>query len=115
MENLKLCIEAAVAGGRAIENFRPRNLKKKKDPCVGSHAIATDADFLSQNAITKVLAEDKNSLFITEEHVKDEEIKKQILAPQDIEKMRKSGVYIIDELDGSSPFNCGHYEWSTSI
>ena len=29
--------------------------------------------------------------------------------------MREKNVYVIDELDGSSPFNRGHYEWSTSV
>ena len=114
MDVLNSCIKSVIAGGKAIENFKPKGIKAKADKYVGSHAIVTDADFLSQKAILKELAKDKEVFFITEEIVKGD-IAKRIVKSTDLNKMKNSRVYIIDELDGSSSFNAGHYEWSVSV
>ncbi|MBI4162687.1 MAG: hypothetical protein HY513_03310 [Candidatus Aenigmarchaeota archaeon] len=114
MDHLELCIEAAIAGGKAVENYKSGEAMQKADEYVGHHAIVTDADFMSQSAALKALQPDKESFFITEEHV-GEELKKRMLTGENIGKIKSSKVYIIDELDGSSSFSAGHYEWSVSI
>ncbi|MFA4820238.1 MAG: inositol monophosphatase family protein, partial [Candidatus Aenigmatarchaeota archaeon] len=115
MDYQKICEQAAVAGGKAIQNIRPTKIETKDDAYVGSHAIVTDADFLSQKAILNELAKDKEAFFVTEEIVKDAKISKRIVKSVDLNKMKSSRVYIIDELDGSSTFATGHYEWATSV
>ncbi|MDO8509330.1 MAG: inositol monophosphatase [Nanoarchaeota archaeon] len=113
MNSLKLCIESALAGGNSIFNYKPKKAKTKKDVHVGHHAIVTSADYKSQKAILSVLKSDKEALFITEEHVKDKYFIGRLI--KNIDQLRSSKVYIIDELDGSSSFNIGHYEWSISV
>lgn len=72
MDTLTACIKAALAGGKAIENFRPKKAETKGDKHVGHHAIVTEADFISQHAILKELKKrDPAGFFITEEIVKD--------------------------------------------
>ncbi|MEK6887730.1 MAG: inositol monophosphatase family protein, partial [Candidatus Aenigmatarchaeota archaeon] len=114
MDYQKLCEQAALAGGKAILNHTPGHLVQKADKYVGTHAIVTDADFLSQKSILNELVKDKDAFFITEEIVKGV-IAKRIIKSADINKMKNSRVYIVDELDGTSSFNAGHYEWSISV
>lgn len=116
MDTLNACIKSAIAGGKAIENLRPAKAETKGDKHVGHHAIVTEADFISQNAILKELKKrDPAGFFITEEIVKDKDIQKKTIGSNELEKLKKTRVYVIDELDGSSSFNAGHYEWSTSV
>jgi len=113
---LKACIEAAKAGGLSILNYRPAKVETKGDKYVGSHAIVTSADYMAQDAILGTLdCYDKDSMFITEEHVKDEKFRRRILRSDALHLLETSGVYIIDELDGSSSFEKGHYEWAVSV
>ncbi|MCX6816225.1 MAG: hypothetical protein NT120_05250 [Candidatus Aenigmarchaeota archaeon] len=113
--HLKCCIESVKAGARAIENYKPTTLKIKSTDAMGSHAIVTDADYKSQEAILNEIGKyDKDSLLITEEIVKNAVFKKRIIKADELEKLLNSGAYIIDELDGSSGFEKGHHEWSVS-
>ena len=115
-KDLRACIQAAIAGGMAISSHRLSRAKAKGDAYVGNHAIVTDADYISHAAIIKKLAGlDAESLFITEEHVKDESFKERFIRSSDMGKLLASRVFIIDELDGSSSFSIGHYEWSVSV
>ncbi len=111
---LNHCIGAAIAGGEKIADYSARKVVTKNDKYVGHHAIVTAADYMSQAAILKELR-GENTLFMTEEHVKDKNFKERLIQADSLERMRDSGVYIIDELDGSSSFNIGHYEWSISV
>lgn len=113
-EPLNSCIRAAIAGGEKIADYIPERAETKEDKYVGHHAIVTPADYMSQEAILKELRE-SDSLFMTEEHVEDEHFRKRLIRENSLERMKDSGVYIIDELDGSSSFNTRHYEWSTSV
>ncbi len=115
MDHLKLCIKAALAGGKAISDYKPKEAKKKPSTQLAHHSIVTDADFLSQKHIFDVLKKDKEAFFISEERVYDKELKKRMLTLNNIDKIKSSRVYIVDELDGSSSFSTGHYEWSISI
>lgn len=112
---LKLCKESAFAGSKAIECYKPKRARVKLG-WVGHHSIVSSADFLSQASLLKVLDKhDSNSYFITEEHVKNPRFKKRLITENNLDILKTSGVYIIDELDGSSSFNIGHYEWSVSV
>lgn len=42
-------------------------------------------------------------------------MQKKIIGSNELEKLKKTRVYIVDELDGSSSFNAGHYEWAISV
>src|SRR3989344_9676453 len=91
MDVLNSCIKSAIAGGHAIENFKSKGVKTKADKYVGSHAIVTDADFLSQKAILNELSKDKEAFFITEEIVKGD-IAKRIVKSSDLNKTKSSRV-----------------------
>jgi myo-inositol-1(or 4)-monophosphatase len=82
---------------------------------VGHHAIVTSADFKSQEAILNKLRADHDSLFITEEHVKDKNFIDRLVRKENLDLLLRSNVYIIDELDGSSSFNAGLYDWCVSV
>ncbi len=114
MNDLELCIGAAIKGGNSISNYKPLKERIKKDSYVGHHAIVSSADYKSQRAILSVLKQDRNALFMTEEHVKDKYFRDRLVR-SDLDCLRDSRVYIIDELDGSSSFKIGHYEWSISV
>lgn len=115
-EKNKICVEAAISGGKAVVNYKPEEAKTKGDIHVGHHAIVTSADYKSQEAILKDIREhDNKALFMTEEHVKEKWFRDRIIRSDNLESMLSTRVYIIDELDGSSSKNIGHYEWSTSV
>jgi fructose-1,6-bisphosphatase/inositol monophosphatase family enzyme len=112
------CITAALAGGMAISdlNIPQRIVAVKPDEFVGSKAIVTQSDYISQGEILKsILAVDSRSRFITEEHISDEAFRERVITLRDIEKLRSGGVYIIDELDGTPSRKFGHPEWSVSV
>ena len=113
---LDVCINAVCGGGDAAVNGIPRSVEVKDDAYVGHHSVVTNVDYLSQAAILDSISMvDRDSLFITEEHVESEEFRKRIVRPDELERMRDSGVYIIDELDGTSSRAINHYEWSVSV
>ena len=115
---LKTCIEAAMAGGLVLKERLIGGMKArtKGDRDVGFHAIVTPADFISQETILSVLRkEDPNAYFITEEQVKSPRFIQRLVRPSNLELVRRNGVYIIDELDGSSTYEKGHHEWSISV
>ncbi len=112
---LKNCIKGALAGGKAIKDYRAKKVKTKEDMYVGHHAVVSGSDYKSQKAILKALSGDKESFFITEENVKDKRFRERLISAEKLESLRSSRVYIIDELDGSSSFSIGHYEWAISI
>ncbi len=109
------CMKAARAGGEVIRNYRPLKAKEKGDVYVGHHAVVTEADFMSQEAVLKQLRNDADAYFVTEEHVKDPDFSRRLMQTSDMREMPNRRVYVIDELDGSSSFNLGHYEWSVSV
>src|SRR3989344_5869610 len=115
MKNLDLCIKAALAGGGAISDYKPTRTRTKHDIHVGHHAIVTSADYKSQKAILNELKSDMDSFFMTEEHVNERFFQDRLIKGKDLKKLTDSRVYIIDELDGSSGFKIGHYEWSISV
>ncbi len=113
---LWVCKEAAVAGGSAIANFRSGSAETKGDVYVGHHAVVTPADYRSQKAVlNRIIREDPTGLFITEEIVKDEGFVSRIVGQNNLDRLRDSRVYVIDELDGTSSHDRGHYEWSVSV
>jgi len=103
-----------VTGGEKIADYFATKAVTKNDKYVGHHAIVTPADYISQEAILRALR-DADSSFMTEEHVEDKNFRKRLIRADSLERMKDSGVYIIDELDGSSSFSIGHYEWSISV
>ncbi|MDD5193714.1 MAG: hypothetical protein PHF67_03960 [Candidatus Nanoarchaeia archaeon] len=112
---LKICIDAALAGGEAISNTTQKKVETKDEPNVGYHAIVGRADFRSQRAILrKIQGLDQKSYFLTEEFP-PRNLRNRSLDGEDLQKLADSGCYVIDELDGSSSFHTGHYEWSVSV
>ena len=115
MENyLQACIVSALAGGDAIKDFVPC-LGKEKNDALGHHAIVTDADYISQKAILECLVSIDNSSYFMTEEIVPELLKDRSIKKQDLDRLKDSGVYIIDELDGTSSKSIGHYEWSISV
>jgi len=115
---LKSCIAAAIAGGNAVKAYDPKHGRavEKGDKDVGHHAIVTEADYFSQQKILASLKHhDGDAMFMTEEHLKDDYSKKHLMTPENLDMLNTGRVYIIDELDGSSSRNAGHYEWSVSV
>ncbi|GEM_PF-1908924 len=109
------CALSSYAGGKAIENFKPTEDAIDKGD-FAHHAVVGKADYIAQEAALKKLNEyDPDADFITEEHVQDESFRRRVIGNSDIERMRTGRVYIIDELDGSSAFDKGHYDWSVSV
>lgn len=112
---LKNCIDSAVAGGKAISKARSSLGKTKGDRAVGHHAIVSNKDFISQRAIlANILNRDPDARFMTEEHVRSA-LKGRLVTADRLSQLRTGRAYIIDELDGTSSNNIGHYEWSTSV
>lgn len=110
---LQVCMDSALAGGRAVELTKSAETLRKKDS-LGHHAIVTNYDHNSQKAILEViLSNDPTSLFMTEEHV-PELLQGRMITQDSLDKLKDSGVYVIDELDGTSSRRIGHYEWSIS-
>lgn len=114
---LELCKEAAYAGGKSITNyFNKQKENIKETDIVGHHAIVSEADYKSQRSILKILNKrDKDAFFLTEEIVQDKKLKNRIITLEKLNKLENSKAYIIDELDGSSSYKAGHYEWSISV
>lgn len=121
IENKKLeaCIESALAGGRTAMKCNNLSAERKESSVGKIHSIVSKADYMSQKAILKKINEyDSESLFMTEEEIEDERFRDRIVSSENLEKfdlLKNTGVYIIDELDGSSSHNAGHYEWSVSV
>lgn len=110
----KVCIQAAISGARAVKSTGLKESAAKLD-ILGHHSIITDADYNSQKAILEViLSQDSDSFFMTEEHV-PELLRGKTITLDNLERLRDSGVYVIDELDGTSSRRVGHYEWSVSV
>ena len=112
---LENCIEAALAGGNAIVDYIPGvgDVKFKGDR---GHATVGPADYISQDAVLNYLmGHDLESLFMTEEIVKNEEFKKRLIGSADLDKMRTSGVYIIDELDYTPGHSRNSFTWCVSV
>jgi fructose-1,6-bisphosphatase/inositol monophosphatase family enzyme len=113
---LRICIDAAVSGAQAAVSASPTRIKEKHDPHVGHHAIVSAGDFRSQFAILKVLTNScPESFLLMEEAVKDRQYQQRLLASNTIDYLRTQGAFIVDELDGSSSWAAGHYEWSVSV
>ncbi|MBR9704488.1 hypothetical protein GOV12_03695 [Candidatus Pacearchaeota archaeon] len=116
MVTLDLCTKAAIAGGTAAKETYAGKAEVKETDFAGSHAITTRADFVSQQAILeRILSDDIKSYFITEEHVEDVRFRERLIGVNDLDEMIGKGVFVIDELDGSSSRAIGHYEWSVSV
>jgi len=113
---LEACVKSAMAGGKAISDYKPEEAETKNDRELEYHAVVTSADFRSQDAILKKLSiYDEESMLITEENVKNPSFASKLIKSSNLSRISNSRVYIIDELDGSSPYNKGHPEWSISI
>jgi myo-inositol-1(or 4)-monophosphatase len=109
---LRTCTAAAIAGARAARRAGPANLVTKDDPVLGHHAVVSAADYGSQRAILGVLGRAMPGVpVICEETVEG--------APAWSEStLRRAAAqrrFIVDELDGSASFACGHHEWSVSV
>lgn len=107
--------EAALASGLRLANMRMgTGYEIKAEAGLGIHAIVTAADLISHKEILRtIITFDKRALFITEEHVEGHESR--IITPKTLSMLKDTGAYIIDELDGTSPYIKGHHEWSVSI
>jgi fructose-1,6-bisphosphatase/inositol monophosphatase family enzyme len=115
---LRACVEGVKAGGDAISGYRPKTLENKGDtPLASKHVIVTDADYKSGHAaISTILGIDPNAIIMTEEHGKAYSgLHDRLFMSGDSRRLENFCGYIIDELDGSSPFEKGHHEWSVSI
>jgi myo-inositol-1(or 4)-monophosphatase len=114
---LEACIKSATAGGKAILDYTPEGVKTKNDKYVSDHhSVSTPADYKSQKAILLELKKyDPEALLITEEHVKEDAFIKRLITRGALQRIGSSRVYIIDELDGTSSYAAGHYEWSVSV
>lgn len=118
MGKLEVCMEAAMAGGLAIKDFRTSDMQStiKVSKYSGSHAVVTPADYKSQEALLKViLGSDPEAYFITEEHVNNPHFAKRLIRKDTLELLMDNGAYIIDELDGTVSYRIGHYDWSVSV
>lgn len=110
------CREAALAGGMAIADSRRGKARLKSDASVGQHAIVTEADYRSQEAILNVLGDfDDRAWFMTEEIVQNRLLRRRLITSANVETLAKRKAFIIDELDGSSSHAIKHYEWSISV
>ena len=117
VDKLEICKNAAMAGGLAVIDM-PRNVKleTKADMYVGHHAVVGKADHASQEALLKVvMKDDPGAFFITEEHVENSDFRKHVIRSDNLMPLEENGAYIIDELDGTTSHNRGHYEWSVSV
>jgi len=114
MDYQQICIDSALAGGNAVELVKSVETIRKKDS-LQHHSIVTNADHDSQKAILEIIhSNDPDSLFMTEEHV-PELLHGRMMVKNTLDRLKDSGVYIIDELDGTSSRRIGHYEWSISV
>ncbi len=112
---LEVCKKAAKAGGDAVVNYKPTKFMHKADKYKPGHALVTPADFMSQEAVLKEVKNDIGAYVITEEYIDNPDLKGRLILSGNLEKMIGSRVYIIDELDGTSGFAIGHYEWAVSV
>lgn len=116
------CSRGALAGGLAIKNM-PESIgsavvkrDKVADQAGAHHAVVGKADYASQEAVLSVILRgDKTSSFITEEHVKIPEFQKRLINSSNLGELKRNGAYVIDELDGSSYYDKGHFGWSVSV
>ena len=114
-----ICKEAALVAGTEIRS-RPTEQKimTKADKLGRVHSIVTESDFKSQKCILEIIsrADPKAGLMTEEGGTIGEQGQKQKPGTDDyIAMLRSNGCYIIDPLDGTSPYAIGHYEWSVSV
>ncbi len=117
---LEVCKDAAIAGGKAailLKSGEMGVIAKKDDYVGGTHGTVTKADYVSQKAILDViLRRDSEASFITEEHVDDPRFASRVIRVDTLHLLGGAGgTYIIDELDGTSGYARGLYEWSISV
>lgn len=113
---LETCIESALAGGRAAFHCPPSKAEVKSDDLMGNHAIVSQADFASQAAIlNEIYSRDPQAIILNEEVISDKRFNNKKINSSNLETLKYSRTYVIDELDGSSSHNAGHYEWNVSI
>lgn len=113
---LDACINAALAGGKSVRGYSAQMVEVKSDLELEHHAIVSSADFRSQAAILEVLSRfDLNVRCMVEEACPISGRRGNTLRLCNSEQMAEESLFIIDELDGSSSYAAGHYEWSVSI
>ncbi len=114
---LDACIESALAGGNYIKHVEGCNVFRKDDRYVGHHAVVTLADANSQYSVLGAL--DRHDpcvkVMVEESDHVGASFRDRLVTGQDFDQLRNSGVYIVDELDGTSSHAVGHYEWSVSV
>lgn len=120
IKQLEACKKAALVGGQAITNINPKKLHvgMKGTDELGHHAVVTNADERSQKAIFEILKRtDPEALFIAEEAklIKDAEVRKRLITNANIQQIKEKTVFLIDPLDGTSPFIRNLELWSVSI
>jgi fructose-1,6-bisphosphatase/inositol monophosphatase family enzyme len=113
---LKACKDAALTSGLILANMNATSYFVK--PVIGLvdsfHSIVTDADNISNREILRtILRHDNGAFFMTEESSGIH--KKRIIGTDNLSLVKANGMYVIDELDGTSPYSKGHYEWSISV
>jgi myo-inositol-1(or 4)-monophosphatase len=109
---LQACTDAALAGARAARRAGPADLATKDDPVLGHHAVVSAADYRSQKAILGVLGRT-----LPDVPVICEETAEGTPAPSGagLRRLATQRRFVVDELDGSASFVCGHHEWSVSV
>jgi myo-inositol-1(or 4)-monophosphatase len=113
---LQACKAAALAGAGAIAHTRILSVTTKQDYDVEHHAVVSEADYRSHEAILEVLRRiDRNVHFLGEEELEDRLPDTGPVAAVSPTVLEDGRAFIFDELDGSSSFAAGHYEWSVSV
>jgi fructose-1,6-bisphosphatase/inositol monophosphatase family enzyme len=83
---------------------------------MGHHAVVSGADYRSQRAVLEVLAAFRaDSWVVCEEAVTERVAGLRIGDDLPVTEFGRQGAFFVDELDGSSSFATGHYEWSVSV
>jgi myo-inositol-1(or 4)-monophosphatase len=107
------CIVAAEAGAKSIADYKPATEQVKES---SHHAIVTDADLISQQKILeKLMKTDEDFSIIVEELLGTPPLQSRLITADQVERIRKERVYVIDELDGTAGYRTGHHEWSVSV
>lgn len=116
MSVLESCIRAAIAGAHAVRAATARPSSIKKDAFVGHHAVVGPADLKSQEAILRqIRLRFPTAWCMTEEPFTRQQSTLRRVTPASLARAMQDRLFVIDELDGSSAYAVGHYEWSTSV
>lgn len=101
-------IGAALQAGKALKNYRPKNLKinKKKQATTLAGAVVTEADLKSQEIIVSALHATMATYDLA---LLSEE------APDDKSRFEKDYFWCIDPIDGTLPFTEGMDGYAVSI